>query len=417
MNKKISHFVSRFLGETGTKLLMDDLGEVSSSNSFINLGGGNPAKIPKMGTVFRNAMEEILCDESFEEIIGSYDSPQGNRFFLDAVCGLLSRNLGWDINVENVALTTGSQSSFFILFNLFGGLCDDGIERLIQLPLTPEYIGYSDLLINPECLVSDRPKVQIVDSIFFKYEIDFDLFHVRSNTGAICFSRPTNPSGNMLSTIEVEKLIRLTGEAGVPLIVDNAYGYPFPNIVFEHTGIPRADHLIHCFSLSKLGLAGLRTGIVVAQPEIINAIKSMNAAMSLSINGLGQAMVADLIVSDEIIRLSNEVIRPFYLERSKLSIEICTRFFSGLDYRIHVSEGAFFLWLWFPELPISDQLLYERIKERGVLVIPGSFFFPGLKSSWNHPKECIRVSYAQSNEDLEIGIRIISEEVKRCYVD
>jgi valine--pyruvate aminotransferase len=417
MNKKISHFVSRFLGETGTKLLMDDLGEVSSSNSFINLGGGNPAKIPKMGTVFRNAMEEILCDESFEEIIGSYDSPQGNRFFLDAVCGLLSRNLGWDINVENVALTTGSQSSFFILFNLFGGLCDDGIERLIQLPLTPEYIGYSDLLINPECLVSDRPKVQIVDSIFFKYEIDFDLFHVRSNTGAICFSRPTHPSGNMLSTIEVEKLIRLTGEAGVPLIVDNAYGYPFPNIVFEHTGIPRADHLIHCFSLSKLGLAGLRTGIVVAQPEIINAIKSMNAAMSLSINGLGQAMVADLIVSDEIIRLSNEVIRPFYLERSKLSIEICTRFFSGLDYRIHVSEGAFFLWLWFPELPISDQLLYERIKERGVLVIPGSFFFPGLKSSWNHPKECIRVSYAQSNEDLEIGIRIISEEVKRCYVD
>ena len=59
-------------------------------------------------------------------------------------------------------------------------------------------------------------------------------------------------------------------------------------------------------------------------------------------------------------------------------------------------------------------MLYKRIKERGVLIIPGSFFFHEDNCSWEHSKECIRVSFAQSDEALEIGIKIVSEEVKRC---
>ena len=416
MNKKISRFGSRFLGESGTKLLMDDLAQVAGSNNFINLGGGNPARIPKMESVFRSAMCEVLADRQFEEIIGSYDSPQGNESFLAIVCEFLARNLGWDLTTENIAITTGSQSSFFMLFNLFGGMCVDGVERVIQLPLTPEYIGYGDLLISPDCLVSDRAKIREVGSDFFKYEVDFDLFHVRSNAGAVCFSRPTNPTGNVLSDAEVNQLVSLTGQEGTPLIIDNAYGAPFPNIVLDEIKIPKANHVIHCFSLSKLGLAGLRTGIVVAQPETIKAIKSINAATCLSINGVGTALIARLMVSNEIIRLCNEVVRPFYAEKSILAIEIFRKHLSGIDYRVHVSEGAFFLWLWFPGLPISDQALYKRIKDRGVLIIPGSFFFHETNCSWEHPKECIRVSFAQSDEALEAGIKIVSEEVKRCCI-
>ena len=414
MKKKFSQFGSRFLGESGTKLLMDDLAQVAGSNAFINLGGGNPARVPKMESVFGNAMHEILAGRQFEDIVGCYDSPQGNESFLEIVCEFFSRNFSWDLTTENVAITTGSRSSFFMLFNLFGGMCVDGLERVIQLPLTPEYIGYGDLLINPDCLVSDRAKIREIGSNFFKYEVDFDLFHIRSNAGAVCFSRPTNPTGNVLSDEEVNQLVTLTGEAETPLIIDNAYGSPFPNIVSDEIKMPKASHVIHCFSLSKLGLAGLRTGIVVAQPETITAIKSINAATCLSINGIGAALIAKLMVSNEIIGLCNEVIRPFYAEKSRLAIEIFHKYLSGIDYRIHVSEGAFFLWLWFPGLAISDQVLYKRIKERGVLIIPGSFFFHEDNCSWEHSKECIRVSFAQSDEALETGIKIVSEEVKRC---
>ena len=66
-------------------------------------------------------------------------------------------------------------------------------------------------------------------------------------------------------------------------------------------------------------------------------------------------------------------------------------------------------------LPISAQTLYERLKARRVLVIPGHYFFPGLDEPWQHCHECIRISYAQAPEQVEAGIRIIGEEVRRAF--
>jgi valine--pyruvate aminotransferase len=87
----------------------------------------------------------------------------------------------------------------------------------------------------------------------------------------------------------------------------------------------------------------------------------------------------------------------------------------GISYRIHKPEGAIFLWLWFEGLPITSQELYERLKQRGVLVVPGQNFFPGMRDDWRHQQECIRVSYAQDGETVQKGIKIIAEEVKRAF--
>ena len=88
---------------------------------------------------------------------------------------------------------------------------------------------------------------------------------------------------------------------------------------------------------------------------------------------------------------------------------------AGVDYYIHKAEGAFFLWLWFPGLPISSKTLYERLKARGVLVLSGHYFFPGLTEDWQHKHECIRVSYAMDDELVSEGIKIIAEEVKQAF--
>ena len=86
-----------------------------------------------------------------------------------------------------------------------------------------------------------------------------------------------------------------------------------------------------------------------------------------------------------------------------------------LPYRIHKPEGAIFLWLWFEGLPISSQQLYQNLKARGVLVVPGQNFFIGMDDSWRHKHECIRVSYAQDSEMVKKGVDIIAEEVRRAY--
>jgi valine--pyruvate aminotransferase len=86
-----------------------------------------------------------------------------------------------------------------------------------------------------------------------------------------------------------------------------------------------------------------------------------------------------------------------------------------LPYHIHKPEGAIFLWLWLEGLPISSQTLYERLKQRGVLIVPGHNFFIGLENDWAHKHECIRVSYAQDAEKVQRGIRIIADEVADVY--
>ncbi len=46
-------------------------------------------------------------------------------------------------------------------------------------------------------------------------------------TGMICVSRPTNPTGNVITDEELIKLDALANQHGVPLVIDNAYGVPF----------------------------------------------------------------------------------------------------------------------------------------------------------------------------------------------
>ena len=230
-------------------------------------------------------------------------------------------------------------------------------------------------------------------------------------------SRPTNPSGNVLTDNEIARLREIAAAKGIPLIIDNAYGTPFPNAIFEDVSPVWDEGIILTLSLSKLGLPGTRTGIVVAHEEIIHALSVMNAVVGLANNNIGQALVRPLLESGEILRLSRDVIRPYYQERSLRAIEqVRHRFDASLPYHVHASEGAFFLWLWFEGLPVSTRVLYERLKERSVLVVPGEYFFFGLGDpDWAHRHECIRMTFTQPEAIVGEGIEIIADEVARLY--
>jgi valine--pyruvate aminotransferase len=88
---------------------------------------------------------------------------------------------------------------------------------------------------------------------------------------------------------------------------------------------------------------------------------------------------------------------------------------NGIDFHTHKPEGTFFLWLWLRGKPITDEELYQRLKQRGVLVVPGHYFSPGLKGEWKHKLKCIRINYAQDEEIVSASLKIIADEVKRDY--
>jgi valine--pyruvate aminotransferase len=413
----ISRWAKQWAKESGIGRLMQDLGEATAAGGdLLALGGGNPAHVPEVQQALREQTRLLARDPvAFAKAVGTYDPPQGNEAFIQALCGLLHDLYGWTIGPENVALTNGSQAAFFALFNLFAGTMEDGTRRRILFPMVPEYIGYGDVGLEAGMFVSARPKIASLGGPLFKYHIDFDRLPLDSSIGAICVSRPTNPSSNVLTQEELQRLSSLAAAHQIPLIVDAAYGPPFPDITFTEAKPVWDTHMILCMSLSKLGLPSVRTGIVLADRPVIERLTCINAVMGLAPGGVGPAIVTPLLRSGRIIDLCQKVIRPFYrarVERARAAIE---REMHDLDFRLHVPEGAFFLWLWLPGLPIPSMELYRRLKARGVIVVPGEYFFPGLDEPWSHRQECLRISYASDPDTVDRGIHIIAEEGRRAY--
>jgi len=112
---KISRFASRFDTNSGIVQLMEDLGDaLSTNNNMLMMGGGNPSHIPEVQQFFRDKMQRVLDRPAeFAHMIGDYDSPQGDKPFLEAIAKLLSDENGWEISSKNIALTAGSQAGFF----------------------------------------------------------------------------------------------------------------------------------------------------------------------------------------------------------------------------------------------------------------------------------------------------------------
>ncbi|MGR3913080.1 MAG: valine--pyruvate transaminase, partial [Gammaproteobacteria bacterium] len=423
---KYSAFSERLMRDSGILRLMNDLGGAinrgggdGDAQDVQMLGGGNPASIAAVERVFRAEMEMMLADgRAFERMVGNYDSPQGNDAFIEALAELLSGALGRKVRRDNIAITNGSQAGFGMLFNLFAGrgAGAPGKIKKILLPMTPEYIGYADLGPGPRPLfTAARPRIEELGEWQFKYRIDFERLRLGDDIGAVCISRPTNPSGNIVTDDELGRLRHMTRAAGVPLIVDGAYGPPFPGIVFTRATACWDENMILCLSLSKLGLPGARTGIIVAAAEIITRITQCNAIFTLAPGRFGPSLVTRLIARGELLPLCARHIAPYYRERSRRAMELVREAMRGLPVRAHASEGAIFLWLWFPALPISSDTLYQRLKQRGVLVVAGEHFFLGARRAWRHRQECIRVTFAGEAAQLERGIAIIGEEARRAY--
>jgi len=398
---------------------MDDLGDaLSSDRPVCMLGGGNPAHIPELEELFSNELRRVLNSErEYRRMLANYPSPAGEERFRTSLADLFAREYGWNVTAKNIALTSGSQAGFFLLFNLLAGPQSDGSFKKILLPVTPEYIGYQDVGVKPGMLTALKPTIDEFDDHTFKYRLDVENLVVGDDVGALCVSRPTNPTGNVLSDAEIELLVAAAAAQGVPLIIDNAYGLPFPNIVFTDVKPVWNEHIIMCMSMSKLGLPGLRTGVVVASEEIIDALASMNSVLSLAVPSVGAVLLHELVESGRILEISRDTIQPYYKAKVEAALEWVHESFAGSDYRVHRAEGALFLWLWFPGLPISSNELYKRLKARDVLVLSGHHFFPGLDEEWEHRDECIRLTYSQDPESVRKGISIVAEEVKKAFAE
>lgn len=79
--------------------------------------------------------------------------------------------------------------------------------------------------------------------------------------------------------------------------------------------------------LSKLGLPGLRCGIVIANEAVTQALTNMNGIISLAPGSMGPALVQRMIEKGDLLRLSEQVIKPFIAKSAT-----CGRAAAKCDY-------------------------------------------------------------------------------------
>ena len=414
---KLSTFGEKLTRGSGIVDLMQDLGSALNENpDMIFMGGGNPARIPEMEALFKTQYQKLSDDaEQLYSTTGVYQSPQGELEFRTKIASMLKQQFGWQLTEANIAISNGSQSAFYILFNLLAGEMPDGSFKSIHLPLSPEYIGYNDLGLSKQFFTATQPDIELIGDKQFKYHVNFEKLCIDQQTAALCVSRPTNPTANVLTDNEIAQLDQIARDADIPLIIDGAYGLPFPGITFADAKPHWNRNTILVLSLSKLGLPGVRTGIIVASEEITQSFSHANTVINLASGNLGPALTSDLFDQGVIVRVCQQYVQPFYKTRSQQVISFLDSLLSDLPCRVHLSEGAIFLWLWFEGLPISSQELYERLKRRGVLVVSGHHFFAGIDRQWPHQYECIRLSYVQDLATIKEGITLIAEEARLAY--
>ncbi|MBO9998226.1 MAG: valine--pyruvate transaminase [Cyanobacteria bacterium SID2] len=420
MNPALSQFGQQMSHLTGVRAIMKDIIETLQSGNardFIDLSAGNPVILPEIEAMWRDCTAQLLASSEYSEVVCRYGSSQGYQPLIDAVVEDFNHRYGVNLTSRNVLVTPGSQSIYFFGANAFGGYTSSGALKKIVLPLSPDYTGYGGVSLTPEAVVSYKPTLDIDEASHrFKYRPDFSQLEINRETGCVIFSRPCNPTGNVLTDEEVRKIGDLAATADVPVFIDSAYAPPFPALNFTDMTPMFGGNIVHCMSLSKAGLPGERLGIAIGDEEIIDVLQSFQTNTCIHSSRYGQAIAAKAIASGQLVELSESVIRPHYQHKFEVLEESLQNAMpKELPWFLHRGEGAIFAWLWFRDLPITDREFYRDLKKVGVIAVPGEPFFPGLREDWQHTQQCLRISLTATVEEIGAAMQKIARVASRVY--
>ena len=312
--------------------------------------------------------KEIPCRiklDANESPYGFSDALQGitgirtNRY-PDPEAKALRRVIAKDLGVGtgNILFGNGSDELIYYLITTFGG------------PVSYPVPTFSMYGIIGQALGEEKVEVPLDKD----FDIDADLFLTavkKEKPKLIFFSSPNNPTGNCFSTDRILKV--LEASKGI-VVVDEAY-QPFSS---ERGMLPLLKdyrNLVIMRTLSKIGLAALRLGFMVADPEIIGEVNKVRLPFNL--NSFSQAVAAAALKRKREFRAS---IRTIISERGRL-IEEMERIGAVTPFP---SEANFILFR------VADpDHVYASLLRKGILV----------RNLTDAVKDCLRVTVGTPKEN------------------
>ena len=214
----------------------------------------------------------------------------------------------------------------------------------------------------------------------FLLDMDNTRQAIKQYQPAIIFiAYPNNPSANCYNDKDIEEIISL---APGMVVLDEAY-HPFAQTSFM-SRLVEYDNLLVMRTVSKMGLAGLRLGLLCGQSEIINEIDKIR--LPYNINVLTQISTEFVLDNIEELDLQAKKIRD---ERELLLEAMHT--IPGL--KVFPSQANFIL---FRVLGDNENRnandVFDRIKQSGVLI-------KNMKVDTGLLKNCLRVTVGTPEEN------------------
>jgi histidinol-phosphate aminotransferase len=208
----------------------------------------------------------------------------------------------------------------------------------------------------------------------FSLQADAVLAALERHRPALTFlAYPNNPTGNLFDARVIERILQ---HAPGLVVLDEAY-HPFAGETFM-SRLPEFPNLVVMRTLSKLGLAGLRLGLLAAAPAWVEQFEKLR--LPYNINALSQAVAIEVLGAGDVLAAQAADIRA---ERARLS----TRLRAIAGVQAFDSQANFVLF----RMP-QAQAVYAHLHRCGILVKNLAGSHPALA-------DCLRVTVGTPAEN------------------
>lgn len=360
---------------------------------IISLAGGLPSPKAFPLSAFTEACATVMARDGATAL--QYSTSEGFAPLRQAVADLLP----WDVNPDQVLITTGSQQALDLIGKVF---LDKDSRMLVE---TPTYLG---------ALQAFAPQEPIAVSVASDDEgILIDDFVAQAGSGAdkarLAYVLPNfqNPTGRTMSEARRAALVAKAAELNIPLIEDNPYG----DLWFEEEPpLPLAarnpEGVIYMGSFSKVLAPGLRLGYLVAPLDVYPKFLQAKQAADLHTPGFNQRVVAE-VIKDGFLDRHVPTIRTLYKAQRDTMLTALAREMEGLDVKWTRPVGGMFLWVTLPEGMVAQTLLAAAV-ERHVAFVPGAPFYAD-----HADPRTLRLSYVTaSSDEINTAIAALADAIR-----
>ena len=373
-------------------VMFSRLMESMSTPGLVNFGGGSLDSSLLPSQELSELSARLLSDDGARLL--QYGAAQGLAEMLDAHLQYLAEYRSLKAVREELLIVNGGTQGIDLTCQT---LLNEGDTVLVE---APTFLVIFMLLqrLNVRCIgVQTDENGMVLEDLQEKME----RYHPK-----MLYVIPTfqNPSGIVTSLRRRQDIYALAQRYDVCILEDD----PYYDLRYEGQSLPmfksmdEDGRVIALSSYSKIISPGLRVGAVCAPQRIIAAMTAVKQGCDMHTPSLNQALCAEYVRSGALHGHIEQLCAANREKRDRMLADIQRCFPKKTAYV--KPQGGLFLWLCLPEEVPVEALFTRAIRERGVVYIPGSAFYPENM----HTARCIRLNFAcTSTSQTKKGIEYL----------